>query len=99
MPIILDRMHQLLQGVNDTFRSNKSLLDALLIINGLMLDASTIFITCHFILYGKSVRITLVLIIFYAGRVIHQALYIDPFPKDYYFPFPGMYSLVVTYGR
>lgn len=85
--------------MNDLIRSNDQLRNVLLIINGLMLDISSMFITLYFILFGKSTRICVVIILFYAMRVLHQLVYLDPFPENYYFPSPGFPSIVVTYGR
>jgi hypothetical protein len=52
-----------------------------------------------FVIYGKTWRLPIALIMFYLLRMIVQKLFLLRYPEGYLWDYPGFPSLVVPYGK
>lgn len=71
----------------------------LIILSSLFIDIAFVIIMIYYILYAKTGRIVYSVIIFYGIRGLCQGLFLFQFSPELTFSFPGIYSIMVPYGK
>jgi hypothetical protein len=92
-----DGLHQLTAGVTRWLTEVPIRADALLMLSSLVIDATGIFLLASS-LFGPTIRPFLGLLIIFALRQAMQGLTALPPPDGMIWRYPGMPSLLVTYG-
>ena len=92
-----DAIHQWTAPLNSYFFDHIRAANALLIVSSGLIDALGIFLLARWI-FGKSVRPFLGLVILLGLRQIMQAICALPVPPHAVWHYPGVPSLLVTYG-
>ena len=92
-----DGLHQLTAGINAWLAAEPSRGDALLIASSLVIDLVGIFLLATSI-FGGTIRPFLGLLAIFALRQASQALTALPPPDGMIWRYPGVPSLLVTYG-
>ena len=92
-----DAIHQWTAPLNSYFFENAREANALLIVSSGLIDGLGIFLLARW-LFGSSVRPFLGLLIVLGLRQIMQALCVLPAPPHAVWHYPGVPSLLVTYG-
>jgi hypothetical protein len=92
-----DAIHQWTAPLNAYFFDHTREANALLIVSSGLIDALGIFLLARWI-FGKSVRPFLGLVILLGLRQIMQAICALPVPSHAVWHYPGVPSLLVTYG-
>ena len=92
-----DGLHQLTAGVNRWLTEVPVRADYLLILSSLAIDATGIFLLAR-TLFGPTIRPFLGLLVIFALRQAMQGLTALPPPEGMIWRYPGVPSLLVTYG-
>jgi membrane-associated phospholipid phosphatase len=92
-----DAIHQWTAPLNAYFFENTREANALLIVSSGLIDGLGIFLLARW-LFGKSIRPFLGLLILLGLRQIMQAICVLPAPPHSVWHYPGVPSLLVTYG-
>jgi len=94
---ISDAIHQWTAPLNGYFFENTREANALLIVSSGLIDGLGIFLLARW-LFGNSIRPYLGLLILLGLRQIMQAICVLPAPPHSVWHYPGVPSLLVTYG-
>jgi hypothetical protein len=92
-----DGLHQLTAGITRWLTEVPARADVLLILSSLVIDATGIFLLASS-LFGPTIRPFLGLLIIFALRQAMQGLTALPPPEGMIWRYPGVPSLLVTYG-
>jgi hypothetical protein len=92
-----DRLFQMTSTANEFFSGNYESKIALLIISSLFIDVLFVNLVIKFILFAKTWRVMITILIFYFCRCVCQTLFILEKPKGYIWEYPGFPSLTVSY--
>ena len=71
---MMDKIHDLTDGINKFFQKNVQARHALIIISSLFVDFLALFTSTHWACYGKSWRIIISLVLFYGFRALIQVI-------------------------
>ena len=93
-----DTLFDLTAGLNSFFVSNDLARHILLIFSSSMIDFQYIYFCVHFLLWGKSGRPIVFLVIFYAFRAFIQGMFMMKFPEGMVWDYPGIPSITISYG-
>jgi len=96
---IVDNVQGLLDDVNYFILHNTGWRDALQIICSLFMDVLFLSTAGYWVLFGKTSRLILTILLFYGVRTVVQKMWFSPFPPGFWWYDPGFPSLVVPYGR
>jgi len=83
--------------LNQYFAKNKIFLHLLLIVSSFCVDLNLILMGLHWILFGKSIRLFIILFLFYFARNVCQQIFQMRYPENYLWEYPGFPSLSVSY--
>ena len=86
-------------NVNSYFQNDSLSKQALLIISSLLVDIIMVALGTFWILYGKSWRLIISLITFYACKVLIQLVFQEAVPDGYLFDYPGFPSIMISYAK
>ncbi len=96
---IVDNLMQMFEDVNDFILHHTTWRDILQIFCSLFMDILFLSTAGYWVLYGKSSRLIVTILLFYAIRSLVQKMWFSPFPPGFWWYDPGFPSLVVPYGR
>ena len=96
---ILDKVMDVTGPINDFLAQNTVFLNALLITSSILIDFTLITSCAYWLLYSRSWRFLIVMLLFYGVRAIIQASFQLGFPEGYIWTNPGFPSLVVAYDK
>jgi len=96
---IVDQVQNWFVSVNYFILHNTSWRNAMQIICSLFMDIVYLTTAGYWVLYGRSGRLIISMIFFYAVRALIQQIWQSPFPAGFWWYDPGFPSLVVPYGR
>ena len=94
-----DKIMDLTTPINNFLINNEVWRNALTITSSLMIDISFIGIMVYWILFIRSWRLIVSLLLFYGMRGLIQCFFIFSFPEGYTFKYPGFPSLIVVYTK
>lgn len=95
---ILDSFQDWTASINTYLVSHKLPRDILIAFASFLIDFNVLIVCLRWVLFGKSLRLFLVIIVFYLFRGICQRIFYMKFPEGYIFSYPGFPSLVVPYA-
>lgn len=98
VPCIDDELFIHTEAINRFFYENPHVRNGVLIFCSLCMDITVVVGMVIFVIHGKTWRLPLTLICFYALRFIMQKIFFMRFPDGYMWNYPGFPSLVVPYG-
>jgi len=93
-----DFVHEKLEYYNTMMLTHASLRAGLQISSSVMMDFSYLALFLYWVLYAKSCRVVVSVLIFYAVRGITQSYFVLGFPAGFTWDDPGFPSLIVPYG-
>lgn len=96
---ILDKALDITDPINDFFAKNTVFRNALLITSSILIDFTFISSCGYWLLYSRSWRFLIVMLLFYGIRSLVQATFQLGFPEGYIWSSPGFPSLVVAYDK
>ena len=87
------------ESINQYFGDHPKVKNVFLIFCSLWMDITMVTGMVVFVIYGKTWRLPIALIMFYLLRMIIQKLFLLRYPEGYLWSYPGFPSLVVPYGK
>lgn len=96
---IHDRSHVALEGVNILLNNNSDFAYMMIIIASMFIDFLSVVTVLHWLLKSNSLRLPIVILLFYLVRLPHLYLFTAKFPEGMLMPYPHFPSLTVPYGR
>ena len=96
---VVDFVQNWLAGVNYFILHNTGWRDSLQIACSFFMDVLFLSTAGYWVLYGKSSRLIMTILVFYGVRSMVQKIWYSPFPAGFWWYDPGFPSLVVPYGR
>jgi hypothetical protein len=95
---IKDYIHIWTGGLNEHIREDDTRRNTLLTCFSLLFDGLALLSLVRFTLYATTYRVVLALCLFYSIRAITTRIFYVEYPQGYNFEFPGVYSLLISYG-
>ena len=87
------------ESINQYFADHSQIKNVFLIFCSLCMDITMVTGMVVFVIYGKTWRLPIALIMFYLLRMMVQKLFLLRYPEGYLWSYPGFPSLVVPYGK
>ena len=98
-PSVVDIVQNWLINVNYYILHNTGWRDALQITCSAFMDILFLTTSGYWVLYSKSSRLIVTILLFYGVRNVVQQMWWSPFPAGFWWYDPGFPSLIVPYGR
>lgn len=96
---IQDNLMNLFNGVNNFILHNSGWRNTMQIMTSLVIDILFLSTGGYWVLYSRSSRLIITILIFFGVRMAVQHMWYSPFPSGFWWYDPGFPSLVVPYGR
>ena len=94
---INDQLFNLTKPINKYLSNNTYIKNTFLIISSLFIDIMFFTLAYFWTVKGRSWRMAICFVIFYAFRSLSQHLFTMMFPSGYLISFPGFPSVIVSY--
>jgi hypothetical protein len=94
---IEDKTFSSTNNINEYFRNDLISTQMLLIISSLSVDLIMILLGVIWIVYGKTWRVFIALLLLYTTKLIIQLLFQEKIPEGYLWNYPGFPSIMISY--
>ena len=96
---MIDKIFIATSSLNTFLAKNPNVKDLIIILSSLFLDIGFLIFVANYVVWSKTWREIIALLMFYSLRGILQTIDVLGFPEGFIWGFPGMYSFVITYVK
>jgi hypothetical protein len=94
---MLDKFFEITSGINKYLQDNVTPRHVIIAISSLCVDFVIVYMSLHWVIWGKSWRLVVSLFSFYMFRAAVQSVFQMKYPEGYLWENPGFPSLTISY--